>query len=90
MINFSDVCLILVSLFRDLGWEPPEQEDFDLLCDVLEDLSNVSDRSDYIDQEKQDLQENLYEEFLDENEAEYDARGRAIIDIAVDCFETNS
>lgn len=80
------ICLILVSLFRDLGWEPPAQEDFNLLSDVIDDLNKVSDSSDYINLEKQDLQENLYEEFLDENGAEYDARGRAIIDIAVDCF----
>ena len=89
MISFNDIFLILESLFRDLGWKQPEQEDFELLSDVIEDLSNVSDGVNRIDQEQQELQEILYEEFLDEKEKGYDARGRATIDIAVDCFETN-
>jgi len=90
MKNFNDISQILESLFRDLGWEQPTHEDFNLLSYVTEDLSNVSDNADHIDQGLQDLQENLYEEYLDEKESGYDARGRAIIDIAVDCFKTNS
>lgn len=90
MININEVCLVLSTLFQTLGWRPPKDEDYMLLNDVIEDLSNCSDDNSYIDQEVKALQEQLYLEFLEETEYGYDERGRAVIDLAVDLFETNS
>lgn len=89
MINLNDVFLIMISFFRDLGWDKPNGEDYKLLTDVITELNECVDCSNHIDQEVQELREYLCDQYLNETESRYDKRGRAVIDIAVDCFEMN-
>lgn len=78
--TINDVYKVLDSMFRDLGLDEPTQEDYVLVSDVIE---NCPDVFDCFDEEIDDLRENLYHGFLEE-EIGYDSRGRMVIDIALD------
>jgi hypothetical protein len=78
--TINDAYKVLDSMFRDLGYDEPVEEDYCLLEDVI----NLSrDVINWYNPDIDELRENLREGFLDE-ESGTDFRGIMVIDVGLD------